>query len=213
MLVWPMLAAFFIAALAAPASTPAYQFIEGESALEEGNVRSLESRSKSTLHFVNLTSKELKLYWLDYSGRRRAYGTIPAGKEVTRATYLTHPWLVASLHDNGLGIFHPRGKESTVLIDPMAAPKSADVEKHASKAGGAKTTLLFINPTTKPAEVFWIDYAGKRHDRGTLPPRSEIFQPTFAHHAWLVVNQDGKSQAIFVAKVIHQSALVAPEIN
>jgi hypothetical protein len=208
-----MLAVLFIATLAAPASKPAYEFVEVESALEEGNARSLESRHKSTMHFVNLTSKELKLYWLDYSGRRRAYGTIPAGKEATRATYLTHPWLIASPHDNGLAIVHPRGKESTVLIDPMAAPKTADLEKHASQAGGAKTTLLFVNPTTKPVEFYWIDYAGKRHDRGTLPARSEVFQPTFAHHAWLVVNQDGKSQAIFVAKETHQSALVAPEIN
>ena len=197
----------------APPAEPhrSLQFDAPRSALEEGFARSLESKAPATIQFVNLTGKELQLFWLDFHGQRRAYGKIPAGGQVTHSTFLTHPWLVATAHGHGLAIFRAHGKSSTVLIDPMAAPKLAQDAAAVRSTSGAATSLRFVNPTAQPVELDWIDYQGKRQKRALVAPHSELIQETYVNHAWVVANQDGKAQAIFIAKATPQTAVIAPD--
>jgi hypothetical protein len=190
-----------------------YSFVQAQSALEEGRTRSHESKTTATLHFVNLTPKDLRLFWLDFNGKRRPYATIRAGGKVTQATFLTHPWLLTTQHGHGLAVFRPRGRDSTVLIDPMVAPRRPDAAADLrSESGGRPSTLLFLNPTDRPIDLFWIDYHGNRQSRGQIAPHSELNQPTYAKHVWLATGVDGKGQAIFVAKPTTQSAVIAPDL-
>ena len=196
-------------------STPshtAFTFVQPQSALREGKARSLESKTAATLHFVNLTPKDLELFWLDFGGERHFYATIGAGREVTQATFLTHPWLVATPHGRGLAVFRPQGRDSTVLIDPMVAPKlPAAARGLRSTRGDRPSTLRFLNPTDSAVDLFWIDYHGNHQSRGQIAPHSELSQPTYSSHVWLVSNRNGKGQAVFVAKPTIQNAVIAPE--
>ena len=38
----------------------------------------------------------IKVYWLDYKGRRKSYGKIYKGDTKRITTYMTHPWVVVS---------------------------------------------------------------------------------------------------------------------
>jgi hypothetical protein len=74
---------------------PRVQFIvlEGEPADHEKNLRSLEGTQTTVVVFRNRTSDELHLYWLDYQGKRRSYGTVPPLGSQVQNTFATHAWL------------------------------------------------------------------------------------------------------------------------
>jgi hypothetical protein len=189
----------------------AITFVQPQSALVEGRVRSRTSQAPVTLDFVNLTPKELHLFWLDFRGQRQPYGTIPANGHLNQSTFRSHFWLVANAKGRALTVVQPRGASSTVLIDPMAAPRSPIDSKNARSVRGAPTTLRFVNPTNQPLRLFWIDYDGHRRPRGEIAAHSELNQPTFAGHAWLVADKPGKALALFIARNQALTALVAPE--
>ena len=46
------------------------------------------------IDFINNTSMDLDLYWIDYSGDRVFYGTILASSSYLQYTFIPHPWLL-----------------------------------------------------------------------------------------------------------------------
>lgn len=194
-----------------PGAGRALTFDQPQSAVREGRARSLESKTPATMDFVNLTPRDLRLFWLDFRGQRHLYADIGAGRKVTQKTFLTHWWLVATPRGHGLAIFHPQARNSTVLIDPLVAPRvSSSASGLRSAAGGRPTTLRFVNPTDEAVNLFWIDYRGASINRGQIAAHSELSQPTYAGHAWLVSDVSGRGKAFFVAKPTSQTAIVAP---
>ncbi len=85
---------------------------------EEGMLRSIHGKTRSTVSFQNDGEHSLKLYWLDYDGKRQPYGTLePHPPEpVTQPTFLTHPWLVADATDRCLAIYLPETATPVVTI-------------------------------------------------------------------------------------------------
>lgn len=47
------------------------------------------------------------MYWVNYSGNLRSYGTIRPGSTWTVITYGTHPWLIVDPRNNIVGIYIP----------------------------------------------------------------------------------------------------------
>jgi hypothetical protein len=45
------------------------------------------------------------LYWLDFGGKRRDYGSLPARGRVTEHTFVSHIWLVAESDGKAVAIF------------------------------------------------------------------------------------------------------------
>ena len=84
------------------------------------------SRQNSTdteVTFINLTGGSVRLYWLDMSGKRRSYGSIPAGATSRRHTYVGHLWLVVDAKGKPLGIHQARATATTVEITAAPAKK------------------------------------------------------------------------------------------
>ena len=44
--------------------------------------------------------------------------------------------------------------------------------------------VLFRNETERPVEIYWVDFAGNEKHYGTLQPRAQYAQPTYATHPW-----------------------------
>lgn len=55
--------------------------------------KSLEGKVRTNIRFVNKTSGTVKIYWLDYIGKRVLYKTLGAGASYVQQTWLTHPWV------------------------------------------------------------------------------------------------------------------------
>lgn len=60
---------------------------------------------ETSIAFVNRTSGEIELFWIDTGGRRRSYGKISPGKEHKQHTYAGHVWEVVDSEGNILAAF------------------------------------------------------------------------------------------------------------
>ena len=81
-----------------------------------GTVKSVDTRHKVKIEFINNSSNLVKLYWLDYKGKRRFYSWLPNNKNYVQETYLSHPWLVTDSKDNALDIYYPDTSKRTIII-------------------------------------------------------------------------------------------------
>jgi len=56
------------------------------------------------------------MYWIDYKGRRKLPDRIDQNQSRIRDMYLTHPWLVTTLHGTCLGLYLPSAGGSEIVI-------------------------------------------------------------------------------------------------
>ena len=66
---------------------------------QETGLRSLQGSTATRLEFVNTSSREVRVYWLDYKGQRVFYRAIPAGGKYLQPTFKTHPWVMTDQND------------------------------------------------------------------------------------------------------------------
>ncbi len=74
----------------------------------------------------------------------------------------------------------------------------ADAPRASTHTGG-ETSLHFVNRTTGPVELFWLDFSGKRRSYGKIAAGQARDMSTFAGHVWLITNAAGKSLEVFEA--------------
>jgi len=82
----------------------------------EGTIKSLTADSSTYITFSNLTLQTRVVYWLDYSGNRVLYNTLPPGISYTQQSYLTDPWVVTTSSGQCLGIYLPVDGPNSVTI-------------------------------------------------------------------------------------------------
>jgi arylsulfatase A-like enzyme len=69
----------------------------------------------------------------------------------------------------------------------------------ASKRSTKSVTVVFTNYSGQPARLWWVDFEGKRQDRGLMAPHDSKRIKTFEGHAWLATDKAGKPMGHFVA--------------
>jgi hypothetical protein len=82
----------------------------------EKDIKSGEEKETASIRFVNQTSKEVKLYWLDISGKRQAFGTIDPNGSVRQRTFASHAWLVSGTDEKAIAIFVASAKRCIATI-------------------------------------------------------------------------------------------------
>lgn len=60
----------------------------------EGSIRSISANTPVTLRVYNNSFEIVRMYWIDYSGRRQYFGSIWPGAGWSARTYATHPWVI-----------------------------------------------------------------------------------------------------------------------
>ncbi|WP_341718598.1 hypothetical protein QQG74_02095 [Micromonospora sp. FIMYZ51] len=73
----------------------------------EHHLRSVGGGAETSIEFVNLRSRPVILYWLDYQGRRRQYAVIQPSQTHRQHTYVGHPWVVTDGRGWALACFEP----------------------------------------------------------------------------------------------------------
>lgn len=64
-----------------------------EESSDTHGLRSINSMNKSPVYFVNKTSRDIDIIWIDYNGDEVQYNTLPPNKCYQMSTFLTHPWI------------------------------------------------------------------------------------------------------------------------
>jgi len=66
--------------------------------------------------------------------------------------------------------------------------------------GGNETSVVFSNLSSKPIQVYWIDFDGHRKKwRGLIEPGAlEICERSFAGHVWLVADEHGEGLGLYI---------------
>lgn len=60
------------------------------------------------------------------------------------------------------------------------------------------TSIQFINASSTPRAVFWLDYSGQRQLYKNLDPNTSYIQSTFLTHPWLVTGASNNCLAIYL---------------
>jgi dipeptidyl aminopeptidase/acylaminoacyl peptidase len=76
-------------------------------------------------------------------------------------------------------------------INELPASREGDRVGRRRAATGGETSIRFVNRTTAPVELFWLQDGGERRSYGRIPPAAEHAQHTFSGHRWLVVDEKG----------------------
>ena len=85
---------------------------------EELNLRSQLSDVPTKLKLVNRTSKTVDVFWLDFDGHRKSYGSIEPGDILVQQTFATHPWVLADRKGADLAVFVATSQPSVFVLKP-----------------------------------------------------------------------------------------------
>jgi dipeptidyl aminopeptidase/acylaminoacyl peptidase len=77
---------------------------------------------ETEITFVNRTSSEIELLWLDFDGGRRSYGKLPPGGRRPQHTYAGHVWLIVDGQGEPLAWFQGEEDPTTAEINRTSVP-------------------------------------------------------------------------------------------
>lgn len=86
--------------------------------------RTIDTGERVYALFVNQTDQVVKIYWLDFEGRRVEYGVLQPGEQKRQGTFSSHIWLVTDTEEKPLAGFRAPDLPSTLLIQkPFPEPE------------------------------------------------------------------------------------------
>ena len=77
-----------------------------------------------------------------------------------------------------------------------------------SRRTGDATTINFINHTTSPVDVYWMDNGGDRRHYATIAADASWEANTYDGHVWLVADRNDKTLGVFEARADASTAIV-----
>ncbi len=83
---------------------------------EENTIQSTSGIIETSIKFINKSGQPIKVYWLDYEGKRKLYAKVKAEDSYAQKTYVTHPWLITDADDNAWYVYFPDAQPRTVEI-------------------------------------------------------------------------------------------------
>jgi hypothetical protein len=82
----------------------------------EGKVRSADASRKAQLVLVNRDSGSYRIYWLDYDGKRKGYGTLGPHEKKELQTFISHPWLLCDDAGHPFALFVAEQAKSIAFL-------------------------------------------------------------------------------------------------
>jgi hypothetical protein len=99
-----------------PSIAGARERIEAVPCTEERTLRSLGTATPTSITFVNKSGEAKRVYWLNHSGERVLYFTLPVGQSMRQPTFISHPWVVTNTSDQCQGIYMPAANNREVIL-------------------------------------------------------------------------------------------------
>jgi len=81
-----------------------------------GRIASRNSNRRTNVTFLNRSGGQRTVMWIDYQGRPKRYGDIPAGASRTFSTFMSHPWMIVNGPGDCSQLFLPRPRGATFVV-------------------------------------------------------------------------------------------------
>jgi dipeptidyl aminopeptidase/acylaminoacyl peptidase len=128
-----------------------------------------------------------------------------------------------SVEDDGSAIVFRWGEKwwryrrDTETLEPAERPQGQELPAHSrvmrSRGQGAETSIRFVNQTSEPLRLWWVQSDGNRVPYGAVEPGAEREQHTFSGHAWVVTRGESEVWAAFRAVENGGDALLRTEMK
>jgi von Hippel-Lindau disease tumor supressor len=106
-----------IAPIAAILMTSSAVYAAPTKCLAEAKLRSVAGTTTTTIAFRNTKQNVLKLYWLNYKGRREFWADIAPEGNLPISTYVAHPWVITDEQGNCISVYVAGGTESHTVTE------------------------------------------------------------------------------------------------
>jgi hypothetical protein len=105
---------------------------------ELAGAKSLNADIKTNLKVTNTSEETLKVYWLNYDGKREFYATLKPGESFNSDTFVTHPWLVTDAKEKAWALFYPDAQARVVdvakpLVKAVAFPAITPTKEYTKR--------------------------------------------------------------------------------
>jgi von Hippel-Lindau disease tumor supressor len=94
--------------------------LKPQSCSSEPQLRSSSSLLSTNVQFVNIRSSPVKVYWIDFAGKRQHYFDLEPNQVRWQQTFTSHPWIITDSGANQpcLTIFLPPSRvDGFAIID------------------------------------------------------------------------------------------------
>jgi hypothetical protein len=85
--------------------------------LQAGDAKSPASKTPVKIRIDNRTKDTVRVFWIDYEGRRKEYGQTDAGRSFDQQTFVGHLWLVTNSAGKSLALFSAGGQASLAVVE------------------------------------------------------------------------------------------------
>jgi hypothetical protein len=109
---------------------------------EEKGVKSLEGHIPTVLKLVNKSKQTVKVFWINYEGKREAAGTLAPGKAFDTNTFLTHPFLATDAQGNAWAIYLPDAQARVVEFTGPAVKRPSPTSVYEKREIAGFTVLV-----------------------------------------------------------------------
>jgi len=149
----------------------------------------------------------LELLWVDFEGRERSYGWVPADASRTVQTYAGHVWRLRTRDGVAVRGFVAGDEDVVTACDEQAfreaAPlRAADVERADTRANGEPSVetsprtmepagIVVQNACDADVVLWWVDFEGRERSYGRVAGGDAREQQTFVGHQWRLRTEDG----------------------
>jgi dipeptidyl-peptidase 4 len=112
---------------------------------------------ETSITFVNRTTRNVSLFWLDFQGQRRPYGVIAAGTQREQHTFSGHVWLTSEEPGTVIAVYEATDASSIAVIDSESPQPLQTLRNRPSRdvqtSPDGRWQALFINHNVHLREV------------------------------------------------------------
>ncbi|GLB37911.1 putative VHL beta domain containing protein [Lyophyllum shimeji] len=82
------------------------------------NLLSTQGGTSTAIEFENRLNVAVKVFWVNFFGKRALFATVPPGRSCRQLTFVGHPWAVSTeTEKEPFVVFFPAPHEGTAVID------------------------------------------------------------------------------------------------
>jgi hypothetical protein len=90
-----------------------------EDCQSERSIKSADSDKETKVQFKNASKSKIKIYWINYDGKREFYSDVNPGRSYVQDTYMTHPWVVTDTNGQCVLLFRPLPGATVATINSV----------------------------------------------------------------------------------------------
>jgi hypothetical protein len=133
--------ALLAASLAAGVSARTQSKTTATNSCAIGQPKSLDDNVKASITFVNKTTGDVRVVWLDYTGKRVPYATVKPGESLDQSTFEANAWIVLDSAGTCIGYVVAGNPSQVYTVEPTQQAAQAGSTEGAQAAGQVNVTV------------------------------------------------------------------------